>query len=66
MAGPALVARYGELIGAVLPNISHSSRDIQTVGPRAPRGARRRRPAAQRSTSGRAATCACALAHAGK
>ena len=29
MAGPQLVGRYGDLIGAVLPNISHASRDIQ-------------------------------------
>ena len=31
MAGPQLVGRYGELIGAVLPAISHASRDVRQV-----------------------------------
>jgi len=32
MAGGQLVGRYGDLLGAVLPNISHASWDIQQVG----------------------------------
>lgn len=31
MASSQLVRRYGDLIGAVLPNISHSSKEIQQV-----------------------------------
>jgi hypothetical protein len=31
MAPQQLVQQYAEIIGAVLPNISHSSKDIQQV-----------------------------------
>ena len=33
IAPQQLVPQYAEIIGAVLPNISHSSKDIQQVGP---------------------------------
>ena len=38
MASGQLVGLYADMIGAVLPNISHPSKDIQQVGSRGARG----------------------------